>query len=99
MLAKFFTSGLCFGGDMQNDPGPRRELGQAYGQAALGFTFAAGVVVFTGVGWLADRWLGTVPVFTIVGALVGSVLSFLSVYYRIRRADEARRRDRENRNP
>ncbi|HEX9726982.1 MAG TPA: AtpZ/AtpI family protein [Gemmatimonadales bacterium] len=76
---------------MGEKPGTSRGLGEAYGHAALGVTFAAGVVVFTGLGWLLDRWLHLVPLFTILGALVGSVLSFLSVYTRIRRSDETRR--------
>lgn len=66
-------------------PGAGRDLGRAYGLSALGFTFAGAVVVFTVVGWLVDRWLHTVPVFTVLLALVGSVLAFLSVYARIRR--------------
>lgn len=70
---------------------PDHRLGEAYGHAALGFQFAGGVLLFLGVGWLVDRWLGTLPVFTVAGALLGAVLSFLSVYYRIRREDEARR--------
>jgi F0F1-type ATP synthase assembly protein I len=72
--------------------GPGRDLGRAYGLSALGFTFAGAVVVFTGVGWFVDRWLGTLPIFTIALALVGSVLAFLSVYTRIRH--EVDRKDR-----
>jgi F0F1-type ATP synthase assembly protein I len=68
-----------------------RELAKAYGLSALGFTFGAAVIVFTGIGWLLDKWLHTVPLFTIVLALTGSVLGFLNVYFRIRR-DEADRR-------
>lgn len=79
---------------MEPSDGSRRQLGNAYGHAALGMTFGAAVVVFTGIGWLLDAWLHTIPLFTIVAALVGSVLGFLNVYFRIRRQldDEARRR-------
>ncbi len=69
-------------------------MGAAYGQAALGFTFAGGVIVFTLVGWVVDRWLDLVPIMTVIGALTGSVLSFLSVYFRIRQAEDERRRKR-----
>jgi F0F1-type ATP synthase assembly protein I len=73
---------------MDPTKGPGRELSEAYGLATLGFTFGAAVVVFTGIGWLLDRWLGTIPVFTVVAALVGAVLGFLSVYFRIRASEE-----------
>lgn len=75
----------------------RHELAKAYGHSALGFTFAAAVVVFTGIGWLLDKWLHTIPLFTITLALTGAVLGFLNVYFRIRRQldeDAARRKDR-----
>jgi F0F1-type ATP synthase assembly protein I len=74
----------------------QEEFGEAYGLSALGITFGAAVVVFTGIGWLLDRWLGTIPVFTIVATLVGAVLGFLSVYFRIRRATD-REKDRKGR--
>ena len=44
-----------------------------------------------GIGWLLDRWLGTIPVFTVVAALVGAVLGFLSVYFRVRQLTEQER--------
>jgi F0F1-type ATP synthase assembly protein I len=53
-------------------------------------------VVFTGIGWLLDKWLHTVPLFTIAAAMTGAVLGFLNVYFRIRR-DEADRRERRGR--
>jgi F0F1-type ATP synthase assembly protein I len=71
----------------------RRELARAYGLSALGFTFGAAVVAFTVIGWLLDRWLHTIPLFTITAALTGAVLGFLNVYFRIRR-DEAARREK-----
>lgn len=74
---------------MNPEKGPGREFGEAYELAALGFTFGAAVVVFTGIGWLLDRWLRTIPLFTIVATLVGAVLGFLSVYFRIRRSTES----------
>lgn len=79
---------------MDPTKGPGRELSEAYGLASLGYTFGAAVVVFTGIGWLLDRWLGTIPVFTVVAALVGAVLGFLSVYFRVRRMTEDERERR-----
>lgn len=72
-----------------------RSLADAYGRATLGCTFAGGVILFTGIGWLLDRWLGILPVLTVAGALIGAALSFLNVYARIRADDAARRRERE----
>lgn len=74
---------------------PARELGEGYTYVALGCTFAGGVVVFVVVGVLVDRWLGLTPLFTLTGTLVGAVLSFLHVYWKLRAEDEARRRKRE----
>lgn len=61
---------------------------------ALGFTFAAGVIFFLGLGLLIDRRFGLTPLFTIVGAIAGSVLSFLNVYWKLE-AETARRRGKE----
>jgi F0F1-type ATP synthase assembly protein I len=74
----------------------RRDLARAYGLSALGFTLGGAVVVFTGIGWLLDKWLHTVPLFTIAAAMTGAVLGFLNVYFRIRR-DETDRRERRGR--
>ena len=61
----------------------RRELYNGFGNAmSLGIEFALGPVVFGGVGWLLDRWLGTAPILTIVLAIVGVVASFLRTWYR-----------------
>ena len=34
-------------------------------------------------GWMLDRWLGTFPVLLVLGALIGAVLSTLSIYRRL----------------
>lgn len=73
----------------------RRGTARAYQHAALGMQFAGGVIVFTGAGFALDRWLGLMPVLTVAGALIGATLGFLSVYARIRRETEERRRERE----
>jgi len=63
--------------------GPRGGMGDAYRYASLGFTFAAGIVLFMAAGYGLDRWLGTIPFGTIAGTVLGAVLGFLSVYRRI----------------
>lgn len=78
---------------MEPNPTPGRELGEGYRYMGLGCTFAGGIVLFMGAGWLLDRWLDLTPVGTIVGALVGAVLSFLNVYWRLRAETERKRRE------
>jgi F0F1-type ATP synthase assembly protein I len=61
----------------------RSNLTDVYRFSGLGCAFAAGVLVFLAGGWLLDRWLGTLPVFTTVGALVGAALGTLSIWRRL----------------
>jgi F0F1-type ATP synthase assembly protein I len=52
--------------------------------------------LFFGLGYAADRWLGTTPVFTVVGsvlAVVGLFLAWRSRYMAQMEALEAQRRD------
>jgi ATP synthase protein I len=67
-----------------------REMGEGYKYVSLGLTFAGGIVVFVLLGLVLDRWLGTTPVFILIGTFLGTVLSFLTVYRKLE--DEARRR-------
>ncbi len=66
-----------------------RALGAGYKYVSIGMTFAGGIVMFMGLGWLLDRWLGTLPLFLIAGALGGSVLSFIWVFQKLK-LDETR---------
>jgi F0F1-type ATP synthase assembly protein I len=72
---------------MKEPLGSPRELGEGYKYVSLGLTFAGGIILFMGMGYLLDRWLGWLPVLTVVGTLLGSVLSFLNVYWKLQ-ADE-----------
>ena len=64
-------------------PGQDEGLRIAYRYAALGMQFAGGTLMFAFVGYLLDRRLHILPALTILGMLVGSVLSFLSVYRKV----------------
>jgi F0F1-type ATP synthase assembly protein I len=75
---------------MKPDPGSQREVGDGYRYVALGITFGLGIVLFMGVGYWLDGWLGWTPWLTIAGTLVGSVLSFVNVYAKL---EAERRRD------
>jgi F0F1-type ATP synthase assembly protein I len=59
-----------------------------YRFSGLGCVFAAGVLVLLAGGWLIDRWLGTLPVFTTVGALLGAALATLSIWRRLQEPPE-----------
>lgn len=68
---------------MDTKSSPHRAIGEGYKYVALGGTLAGGIIAFMAVGFFLDRWLGLMPLFTIVGTLVGSVLSFLNVYWKL----------------
>jgi F0F1-type ATP synthase assembly protein I len=60
-----------------------RELGTGYKYVSLGISFAGGIVLFMGLGFLLDRWLHLSPLFTLAGTVVGAVVSFLWVYAKL----------------
>ena len=62
-----------------------------------GLTWALSTVLFLLGGWFVDRWLGTLPLFLIVGAFVGAGAGFYSLYYHvvIEPRERARREETE----
>jgi F0F1-type ATP synthase assembly protein I len=64
-------------------PGQDEGLRIAYRYAGLGMQFAGGTLMFAGAGYLLDRWLHILPALTVLGMMVGGVLSFLSVYRKV----------------
>ena len=76
------------------DPTPGRDMGQGYELMTLGLTFGVAIAAFVGGGLLLDRWLHLTPLFTIVGTLVGSGLSFWYVYVKLTQEAEREKRDR-----
>jgi ATP synthase protein I len=88
--------------------GPRRERGgrkvaaPSLGEfAGVGLQFALSIVVFMFAGMWLDRALGTSPWLLILFVFVGASAGFYSVYRKLmdaqRRADEARRAERDAR--
>jgi F0F1-type ATP synthase assembly protein I len=75
--------------------GPDKGMAQGQKYFAVGLKFAGGVVLFTLGGYALDRWLHTIPLFTIAGTVGGAILSFISVYRQL--AFEARDAGREAR--
>ena len=61
----------------------RRSLNSAFGEAlAYAFEFAVTPLLFAGLGWLIDQWLGTSPVVTVVLAVFGFLGVSLRTVYR-----------------
>jgi F0F1-type ATP synthase assembly protein I len=71
-----------------------REMGEGYKYVSLGLTFAFGIVLFLGLGLVLDRWLGTTPIFILIGTFLGTVLSFLTVYRKLE-AEARQRREQK----
>jgi F0F1-type ATP synthase assembly protein I len=60
----------------------RRELMNGFGDGlAVAFELAITPVVFGALGYLLDRWLGLVPLFTIVLLVFGLVGMFLKMWF------------------
>jgi F0F1-type ATP synthase assembly protein I len=60
----------------------RQELNQGFGNAmGLAVEMVGTPLLFGLLGWLADRWLGTSPVFVIVLGLFGVIGMGLKTYY------------------
>ena len=73
-----FSQGTNFG--TMAPSGPNRGVGDGGQYLAAAMRFAGAVVMFLLGGLALDRWLHLTPLFTLIGALGGSVLGFISVY-------------------
>lgn len=69
-----------------------RSFGEGYAYVGAGFSFAFAILLFGAGGWVLDGWLHTRPLFAIVGALFGGFVGFMSIYNRVVRDTEARKR-------
>jgi F0F1-type ATP synthase assembly protein I len=56
-------------------------IGEAVAWTALAYLIT-GPLFYGGLGWLADRWLGTEPLFVLVGILGGMALALYLVWFR-----------------
>ncbi len=59
----------------------------------VGLTWALSTILFLLLGQAADRWLGTDPALTVVGAFVGAAAGFYYMYHHL--VVEPRRRELE----
>ena len=64
--------------DAHSSPGA---AGDAAAWTVLAYLIS-GPLLYGGLGWLADRWLGTTPVFVLVGIFGGMALALYLVWFR-----------------
>lgn len=57
--------------------------------SVMGLELLAGILTWAGLGWLADRWLGTTPWLFGVGAMLGFAAGLYLVWVRSGRHDAA----------
>jgi ATP synthase protein I len=67
---------------VDKDRGPNRDsIGAGLGFALrIGIELVAALAIGVGIGFLLDRWLGTVPWLMVVFFFLGSAAGFLNVY-------------------
>ena len=76
---------------MGEGPSPWRSLG---GLATVGITFVVASAGATIGGYYLDRWLGTSPVFTLIGLGVGIGVGFREFFRMIKEAGKGERDER-----
>jgi F0F1-type ATP synthase assembly protein I len=70
-------------------PGTRRAVWDEVDQSSvMTVELLAGMLVWGGLGWLADAWLGTKPWFLAIGTLLGFALGLYLVHLRAERLSE-----------
>lgn len=80
----------------RRDREPKRTPSQEASQyLGYGLTWALSTALFLFLGLRLDRWLGTMPLLTILGAFVGAGAGFYNLYFRL--VIEPREREREAR--
>lgn len=63
--------------------------------SVMGVELLAATLTWAGIGWLADRWLGTGPWLLAIGAIVGNAAGLYLVWLRSGRMDERDRQQRD----
>jgi F0F1-type ATP synthase assembly protein I len=64
------------------DFGDRRELYNGFGDGlSRAFELAVTPLIFGFFGWLLDRWIGTLPVFTLTLGLLTLVYMFIRMWW------------------
>lgn len=60
-----------------------RGFGAGYAIVGAGFQFAFAILLFLWIGHLADRWLDSKPILTLVGLAVGLGAGFYAFWLRV----------------
>ncbi|MEO1237451.1 MAG: AtpZ/AtpI family protein [Planctomycetota bacterium] len=60
--------------------------------AGAGMELAVGIGMFAGIGFLIDRWLGSLPWCTVVGALLGMAAGMYQLIKAVRRSEGGTRK-------
>lgn len=85
--------------EQQPPPGLKGNLGDAAWVLGVGsqagVTLAGLVLVGLVAGYLLDKWLGTLPVITLILTLVGAISGPILVYRMVTRAVRARMEQKE----
>ncbi len=71
-----------------SEPRKRADLGgfrPATALLTLGLSAAAAVAVGGALGYLLDRWVGTLPVFTVIGLALGVLTAVMMTITQVRR--------------
>ncbi len=67
-------------------------LGRGYGTGwalvGAGFQLAFSILFFMGMGHLVDRWLGSRPLFMLIGTAVGLATGFYAFWVRVQAASK-----------
>jgi F0F1-type ATP synthase assembly protein I len=61
----------------------------------LGWYIGLSIVLFLFGGWLLDKKVGTMPLFTLLGLGLGLVIAFVGVYRAIREMEKEQNSKRE----
>ena len=69
---------------------PAQKDGPSGDYFGMSLNFAVAILLFGAIGWFVDGWARTLPLFTVAGTLLGGVLGFLNVYWKIRHGDKDR---------
>jgi ATP synthase protein I len=78
----------------QREP-PHKHAAEAAKYVSAGLTWAMSTLLFLWGGTVADRWLGTAPWLTLIGAFVGAAAGFWYMYYHLVIKPQRQDRDRK----
>ena len=71
------------------EDGTAKGMGEGYALLTIGITFALTLTVFLLLGFWADGRLGTSPLLTVVGTLLGTGLGGFWAYQRVARPSKS----------